>query len=91
MAYASASLVHHPNGAVTPAETPEVQAAKAAHFASKGAYGYAAGYAIPHGGVYAAAPVAHGYAYGAPAYGIHVPALQTHPNGAVTPPGTRCG
>merc|ERR1712001_169360 len=36
VAAASAQLVAYPNGAVAPAKTPEVQAAKAAHFAAKG-------------------------------------------------------
>ena len=38
MAAASAQLVTYPNGAVAPVETPEVQAATAAHFAAHGAY-----------------------------------------------------
>merc|ERR1712168_716849 len=46
-AVASAQLVHHPNGAIVPADTPAQAAAKAEHFAAKGSipavapfYGY---------------------------------------------------
>ena len=81
----------HPNGAVTPAETPSVVAAKAAHFAAKGlpvaapalAYNgynaYAAGYA------YNGYPYAAGYAYNALPYAAGYNGLVAHPNGAVVP------
>ena len=67
-AYAG-GLVAYPNGAVAPAETPEVQAAKAEHFAA-------------HGIAAPVAPVA--YAAGYP-YAIAHPGLVAHPNGAVVP------
>lgn len=50
VALSSAQLVAYPNGAVVPVDTPEVHAAKLAHFAAGGAvhpvhaYGYGAGY-----------------------------------------------
>ena len=50
MALSSAQLVAYPNGAVVPADTAEVHAAKVAHAAAGGAvhpvhaFGYAAGY-----------------------------------------------
>jgi len=54
VAVASAQLVSHPNGAVTPAQTPEVAAATAAHLAAKG-FPYAGAYAgYPYGGLYGA-------------------------------------
>ncbi len=59
VAAASAQLIEHPNGAVTPAETPEVIAAKNAHFAAKTHFGYHP-YAFNH--AYAGFPYAHGYA-----------------------------
>merc|ERR1711973_410452 len=71
-AYAGA-LVAHPNGAVVPADTPAIAAAKNEHFAAKGE-------------VYAAqglAPYAYAGAYG---YGYpYASALVAHPNGAVVP------
>merc|ERR1712088_1121049 len=79
-AASATNLVTYPNGAVAPALTPEVAAATAAHFATKGVAGY------PYGGVYGA----YGYnglyngayaAYGYP----YAPALVGHPNGAVVP------
>jgi len=78
-AVASAQLVAHPNGAVTPPKTPEVQAAELAHFAAKGAVPVAApfyGYNGYYPGAYAGA-----YGYGYPYAG----ALVAHPNGAVVP------
>merc|ERR1712036_187692 len=92
VASAAANLVTHPNGAVTPALTPEVAAATAAHLAAKGPEVVAAEQAhfAAHG---IAAPVAHAYAAGYP-YGFAgypyavagVPAgLVAHPNGAVVP------
>merc|ERR1712168_1460934 len=57
VALSTCQLVTHPNGAVVPADTPEVAAAKAAHF---GAHGLALPYAgLPYAHAYA------GYAYGA--------------------------
>jgi len=54
VAASSAQLVSHPNGAVTPAQTPEVAAATAAHLAAKG-FPYAGAYAgYPYGGLYGA-------------------------------------
>merc|ERR1711971_483277 len=70
MALSSAQLVTYPNGAVVPAETPEVAAARLAHAQAGGAIAYAAGYP------YAAY---HPYAYGVPG------ALAGHANGAVVP------
>ncbi|TRY61684.1 hypothetical protein TCAL_09270 [Tigriopus californicus] len=77
VAAASAQLVTYPNGAVAPVETPEVQAAKAAHFAAKGAPFYN-GAALP----YAYGAHALNYA-GAYAYGYN--GLQAYPNGAIAP------
>merc|ERR1712224_1035449 len=53
------ALVAHPNGAVTPADTPSVLAARADHLAAKGAiYGAGYGLAAPALPAVAAAPVA---------------------------------
>jgi len=72
--YAGA-LVAHPNGAVVPADTPAIAAAKNEHFAAKGLvapYNYAASYA------YGAGYLGYnGYPYAG--------ALVAHPNGAVVP------
>merc|ERR1712168_682349 len=60
VALSTCQLVTHPNGAVVPADTPEVAAAKAAHF---GAHGLA----LPYAGL----PYAHahaGYPYGLVGY-----------------------
>nr|ABU41085.1 hypothetical protein [Lepeophtheirus salmonis] len=88
-------LVSHPNGAVTPADTPDVAAAKAAHVAAGGAAHYAAGYPYAHGlahhGLAHHGPAHHGFAhvghhggYAAPyAHGYN--GLVAHPNGAVVP------
>ena len=68
MATASAQLVEHLNGAVTPVDTPAVAAAKASHFAAKAAYGYpyAAGvYNGAYGYAGAYAPYAANYYAGA--------------------------
>jgi len=65
----AATLVSHPNGAQVPADTAEVQLARAAHLATKGAIPLTYG-AYP----YAYAP--HAYAYGG---------LVAHTNGAVVP------
>jgi len=63
------TLVAHPNGAVTPADEPAVQAARYEHLAAYGGvYGASAGvYAAPYG-------------YEQSFYG-----LVAHPNGAVVP------
>merc|ERR1712226_1566021 len=90
VAVSAANLVTYPNGAVVPADTADVQLAKAAHLAAKGAvpvaayaagaYPYAYGaypYAAAYNGAYLGAyPYAAGYAYGG---------LVAHPNGAVVP------
>merc|ERR1719400_1434952 len=70
VALSSAQLVAYPNGAVVPAGTLEVAAAKAAHAAAGGAvhpvhaFGYAAGYPY-FGGLVGHAKVAHAAAGGA--------------------------
>merc|ERR1712038_2111360 len=79
VALSTSQLVTHPNGAVVPADTPEVAAAKAAHF---GAHGLA----LPYAGL----PYAHaynGYPYGLVGYANGYPyaGLVAHPNGAVVP------
>merc|ERR1712038_1827708 len=83
VASASANLVTHPNGAVTPAETPEVAAAKAAHFAALGAAGHYAPYHGYYNGYYGYPGYAGyaGYPYHAGYYG----GLVAHANGAVVP------
>merc|ERR1712038_1387630 len=83
VASASATLVTHPNGAVTPAETPEVAAAKAAHFAALGAAGHYAPYHGYYNGYYGYPGYAGyaGYPYHAGYYG----GLVAHANGAVVP------
>merc|ERR1712168_491223 len=76
VAVSAANLVTYPNGAVVPADTADVQLAKAAHLAAKGAVpvaAYAAG-AYPY--AYGAYPYAAAYNYGG---------LVAHPNGAVVP------
>merc|ERR1712072_360134 len=96
-------LVGHPNGAVTPIDTPSVAAARADHLAAKGAI-YAA-----HAPALVAAPAVPAFAHGiaaapvaaAPAIAYAgyagpladaLPAsaagLVSHPNGAVTPADT---
>merc|ERR1712154_480704 len=62
----AAGLVAHPNGAVTPADTPSVVAARADHLAAKGAAYAAAGPALAYGA---------GYGYGAVAPAIAAPAI----------------
>jgi hypothetical protein len=95
VAAASAQLVTHLNGAVTPALTPDVAAATAAHFAAKGVYAgypYAGAYGYPYAagayGAWAGAyPYAGAYAGWAGAYGAYpyYAPLVAHPNGAVVP------
>jgi len=89
-------LVGHPNGAVVPVDEPAVAAARADHFAAKGAI------TAEHYGTYAAAPIAVAapvYASVAPTYAaVAAPVfhgysgplnlnthLVAHPNGAVVP------
>jgi len=74
----AAPLVGHLNGAVVPADTPAVHAAKVEHFAAKGEVYAAHGLAAP-----ALAPYTYAHAY-APAAYAH-PGLVAHPNGAVVP------
>merc|ERR1711981_1504402 len=96
----AAGLVGHPNGAVTPAETPSVSAARRDHLIAKDA-AYAAagpflagppaiaqGPAVAPGPAFAAVP-AIGFAPYAGPLADDLPAgaagLVAHPNGAVTP------
>merc|ERR1711983_128801 len=84
-------LVTHPNGAVVPADTLEVQAARAAHL-GHAVYPYAIGAVVPADTpeVYAA-KVAHAAAGGAVlpvgvvGYPYAYAGLVAHPNGAVVP------
>merc|ERR1712106_1146024 len=71
LAVSSAALVTYPNGAVVPAETPEVALARAVHLGHLGRV-LPVGYA---GYPYAAYPYAAGYPHG----------LVAHANGAVVP------
>merc|ERR1712032_1507458 len=80
------AIVSHANGAITPADTPAVQAAKASHSmkvqAAKSAFRQAGGNLIPTGPV---APVT----YAAPApISQGPPAIVSHANGAITPADT---
>jgi len=68
----AAGLVSHPNGAVTPADTPSVVAARADHLAAKGASYAAAAPVLAYGAGYGVPAVA-GPAYATPA--IAAPAL----------------
>merc|ERR1712179_242528 len=91
----AAGLVAHPNGAVTPADTPSVVAARAEHLAARGAaYAAAApvlgagyGYGVP---ALAAAPAIAAPAVAAPALGPIAPyayAAGVIPVGAGSPTG----
>merc|ERR1712154_433331 len=77
----AAGLVAHPNGAVTPADTPSVVAARADHLAARGAAYAVAAPAIASG------PVVAPYAAGVIPVGAGSPtgALVSFPNGAVVP------
>merc|ERR1711944_293208 len=77
----AAGLVAHPNGAVTPADTPSVVAARADHLAAKGAAYAAAGPALAYGAGYGYGAVAPGpvVAAAAPAIAAPVPALAPVP------------
>merc|ERR1711889_16808 len=96
VALSSCSLVTHPNGAVVPADTPAVAAARLSHFHAGGAvhavhpvvYGAApaALVSLPNGAVVPADAPAGGAVHHAAfpyAYGFH--GLVAHPNGAVVP------
>merc|ERR1712072_506020 len=93
IAVSSAQLVTYPNGAVVPADTPEVAAAKAAHLHAGGAIAYAAGYPYAAYHPYAVgALVGHadgGAIHPVGAYAAYYPyafaGLVGHPNGAVVP------
>merc|ERR1711990_1096634 len=74
-------LVGHPNGAVVPVDEPAVAAARADHFAAKGAV-YAAIAPVAIAAPIAAVP-AVGYGYSGP-LNLNTP-LVAHPNGAVVP------
>merc|ERR1719153_2191339 len=82
------AVVSHANGAITPADTPAVQAAKASHTmkvqAAKSAFRQAGGNLIPTGQVAPVAPVTYARAPSAPA----PPATVHHANGAVVPADT---
>merc|ERR1712156_715941 len=94
VAVSSAALVTYPNGAVVPADTPEVAVAKAAHLGQLGhvlPVGYA-GYPYPYAVGYPHGLVAHANGAIVPAdepavYAAKVAhaGLVAHPNGAVVP------
>ena len=67
------TLVAHPNGAVTPADEPAVQAARSEHLAAYGGV---------YGGVYGASSGVYAAPYG---YEQSFYGLVAHPNGAVVP------
>merc|ERR1712154_696692 len=69
----AAGLVAHPNGAVTPADTPSVVAARADHLAARGAAYAAAAPVLAYG----AAPAIAAPAFAAPA--IAAPAIAAGP------------
>merc|ERR1711902_488716 len=76
----AAGLVAHPNGAVTPADTPSVVAARADHLAAKGATYAAAGPALAYGAGYGYGAVAPGpVVAAAPAIAAPVPAIAPVP------------
>merc|ERR1719367_2617318 len=92
VALSSAQLVAYPNGAVVPADTADVVAAKAAHAAAGGAvhpvhaFGYAAGYpyfgglvghAAAGGAVHPVAAAPFAYAAGYP-YAYHHGVVPVH-------------
>merc|ERR1712224_754510 len=97
----AAGLVAHPNGAVTPADTPSVVAARADHLAAKGAAYAAAAPVLAYGPAPAVAapvvaapapalapvPAVAPYTAGVIPVGAGSPtgALVTFPNGAVVP------
>merc|ERR1711931_395949 len=85
------AVVSHANGAITPADTPAVQAAKASHNmkvqAVKSAFRQAGGNLIPTGDAVAPASVVYATAPGA---GVSQgpPAIVSHANGVKTPADT---
>merc|ERR1712183_195916 len=82
------AIVSHANGAITPADTPEVQAAKASHTmkfqAAKSAFQQAGGNLIPSAPM---APVTYAQAPSAP-ISQGPPAIVSHANGAIPPADT---
>merc|ERR1712168_1026978 len=82
------AIVSHANGAITPADTPAVQAAKASHTmkvqAAKSAFRQAGGNLTPSGQAAPVAPVT--YARAPVSQGP--PAVVSHANGAITPADT---
>merc|ERR1712064_9737 len=90
----AAGLVAHPNGAVTPADTPSVVAARADHLATKGAIYAAQGPALlaaPAAPAIAPGPAIAYAGYAGPladALPAGAAGLVAHPNGAVTPADT---
>merc|ERR1712183_546253 len=85
------AIVSHANGAITPADTPAVQAAKASHTmkvqAAKSAFQQAGGNLIPTGQVAPVAPVAP-VSYARAPVSQGPPAVVSHANGAITPADT---
>merc|ERR1719447_2329467 len=85
------AIVSHENGAITPADTPAVQAAKASHNmkvqTAKSAFRQAGGNLIPTGDAAPLAPVVYASGLGA---GVSQgpPAIVSHENGAITPADT---
>merc|ERR1739848_945389 len=72
----AAGLVAHPNGAVTPTDTPSVVAARADHLAAKGAAYAATAPVLAYGpGPAFAGPAIAGPAFAAPAIAAPVPAF----------------
>merc|ERR1719228_2997630 len=82
------AIVSHGNGAITPADTPEVQAAKASHTmkvqAAKSGFQQAGGNLIPSAPM---VPVTYAQAPSAP-ISQGPPAIVSHANGAITPADT---
>merc|ERR1711931_535408 len=85
------AVVSHANGAITPADTPAVQAAKASHTmkvqAAKSAFRQAGGNLIPTGQAAPVAPVAT-VTYARAPVSQGPPAVVSHANGAITPADT---
>merc|ERR1712018_834210 len=87
VAISSAALVTFPNGAVVPADTPAVAAARAAHLGQLG-HVLPVGYALPYAVGYPHGLVAHangGVVNPVGVYGLAYAGLVAHPNGAVVP------
>merc|ERR1711872_123804 len=85
------AIVSHENGAITPADTPAVQAAKASHNmkiqAAKSAFRQAGGNLDPTGDASASAPAVYARV---PSVGVSqgTPATVHHANGAIVPADT---